>query len=229
MDELAPTLRALPRLARFVTEFGAQAVPADAAFMEPERWPDLDWDHLLEHHACQKLYFDRHTPPELFPTFEAWRAATQEYQAALLQLQVEDLRRLAHAPTGGFCQFCFADGHPSVTWSVLDHSRTPKLGFLALRDACRDVLPMLEPRQGLIHVGSQLRRPLPGAEITLSVDGHTRRWAGDVAADGVTFVGRADVHAEAVAVEVAVRHPEIGEVRNRYDRLLEWLRIVRGT
>jgi len=47
LDGLASALRAVPRLARFVTEFGAQAVPDSAAFMEPERWPELDWDRLL--------------------------------------------------------------------------------------------------------------------------------------------------------------------------------------
>ena len=46
--------RRFPRLARFVSEFGAQAVPDSAEFMQPERWPDLDWDDLFEHHACQK-------------------------------------------------------------------------------------------------------------------------------------------------------------------------------
>src|SRR5207244_2280965 len=63
LDGLAPALRAVPRLARFVTEFGAQAVPESAAFMEPERWPKLDWDRLLAHHACQKRVFDRVVPP----------------------------------------------------------------------------------------------------------------------------------------------------------------------
>ena len=61
-----------------------------------------------------------------FDSFDAWRDATQHYQAALIQLQIEDLRRLKHHPTGGFCHFCFADGHPAVTWSVLDHARGPK-------------------------------------------------------------------------------------------------------
>ena len=126
----AGALRAMPRLARFVTEFGAQAVPDSADFMHPERWPDLDWDDLFEHHACQKRYFDQHVPPALFDSFAAWRDATQHYQAALIQLQIEDLRRLKHDPTGGFCHFCFADGHPSVTWSVLDHARKPKAGLL---------------------------------------------------------------------------------------------------
>jgi beta-mannosidase len=228
MDGLAPTLRAVPRLARFVTEFGAQAVPDSAAFMEPQRWPDLDWDHLFAHHACQKQYFDRVVPPALFDTFSAWRDATQQYQAALIQLQVEDLRRIAGTPAGGFCHFCFADGHPGVTWSVLDHERRPKAGHAALRDACRSVLPMLEPRRGQVHVANQLRTDLEGVVVEAHLDGRVRTFTGDVAAGAVAYVGAVHLDRRTGAVALVARHPEIGEIRNDYDNLLEWLRIVRG-
>jgi beta-mannosidase len=228
MDGLAGALRAVPRLARFVTEFGAQAVPDSAAFMHPERWPDLDWDDLFEHHALQKRYFDEHVPPALFDSFAAWRDATQHYQAALIQLQVEDLRRLKHDPTGGFCHFCFADGQPAVTWSVLDHARKPKSGFFALRDACRSVLPMLEPREGLVHVVSERRDALAGAVVEADVDGRRRAWKGDVPGDGIAYLGGLDVPDEAQQVSLTLRHPEVGEVTNSYDDLLEWLRIVSG-
>jgi beta-mannosidase len=220
MDGLAPALRAVPRLARFVTEFGAQAAPDDAAFMEPERWPDLDWDHLFAHHACQKRVFDRYVPPAEHDTFDGWRTATQAYQAALVQLQVEDLRRLKYAPTGGFCHFCFADGHPAVTWSVLDHARGAKRGYAALRDACRPVLPMIEPREGLVHVVSELRHDLPGAVV--EVRGGGRRlgsFTGDIAADAVTYVGRVDLDGVDEA-SAAVEHPSIERIENRYDALL---------
>ena len=69
-------LRALPRMARFVTEFGAQAVPTSADFCEPERWPDLDWERLAHTHALQRAVFDRHVPPDDHATFDEWRAAT---------------------------------------------------------------------------------------------------------------------------------------------------------
>ena len=108
-------------------------------------------------------------PPDEFATFDDWRAATQAYQAALIQLQVEDLRRLRYRPTGGFLQFCFADGHPGVTWSVLDHERRPKPGHAALAAACRSVLPMVDPRTGHVHVVNELRRPFPGAEIEVRI------------------------------------------------------------
>jgi beta-mannosidase len=220
IDGLAPALRAVPRLARFVTEFGAQAVPETAAFMEAERWPDLDWDALLEHHACQRVFFDRFVPPAEYATFDEWRAATQAYQAALIQLQVEDLRRLKYEPTGGFCHFCFADGHPAVTWSVLDHERVPKSGYAALRDACRPVLAMVEPRQGLVHAVSELRHGLDDAVIEVRADGRRLgKWTGYVPADGIAHV--ADVELDGTDELVAVvTHPDVGSVENRYSPLV---------
>jgi beta-mannosidase len=220
MDGLAPALRAVPRLARFVTEFGAQAVPETASFMEPARWPDLDWDTLFERHACQARVFERFVPPDRYDTFDAWRAATQGYQAALIQLQVEDLRRLKYEPNGGFCHFCFADGHPAVTWSVLDHERVPKLGFAALRDACRPVLAMVEPREGLVHVVSELRHGLSDAVIEVHAgDRRLGKWTGYVPGDGIAYV--ADVDLDGTDDLVAIlSHPEVGRVENRYPPLI---------
>ena len=225
---LAPALRGVPRLAEFVSEFGAQAVPETASFMEPSTWPDLDWDHLLERHACQKLYFDQHVPPDLFDSFDAWRSATQSYQSALIQLQIEDLRRLKGNPTGGFCHFCFADGHPSVTWSVLDHQRVAKSGYEALTNACRSVLPMLEPRGGTVHVVSELRSPLLGATITTDLDGEIRRFTGDVPANGIALIGNVHLDRRTTSVSVSLSHPALGVVTNDYDSVIEWLRIDSG-
>ena len=220
MDGLAPALRAVPRLARFVTEFGAQAVPDTAEFMEPERWPDLDWETLFERHACQARVFERYVPPGEYATFDAWRAATQAYQAAVIQLQVEDLRRLKYEPNGGFCHFCFADGHPAVTWSVLDHERVPKAGFAALRDACRPVLAMVEPREGLVHVVSELRHGLSDAVIEVHAGGRNLgRWTGYVPGDGIAYVSDVDLEG-ADDVVATLSHPEVGRVENRYSSLI---------
>ncbi len=212
---LAPALRAMPRLARFVTEFGAQAVPDTCEWMAPDRWPALGWDDLFEHHALQRRNFDRFVPPADCKTFDEWREATQAYQAALIQLQVEDLRRLKYAPTGGFAHFSFADGNPAVSWSVLDHERVAKRGYGALRDACRPVLPMLEPREGLVHVVSEERTALADATIEVHLDGQRHRFGGTIAADAVTYVGRVELN-DAVDVEVVLEHPAVGRVTNRY-------------
>jgi beta-mannosidase len=220
MGALASALRRWPRQARFVTEFGAQAVPDHADFCAPDRWPDLDWEHLFRHHALQHRVFARFVPPDEYATFDDWRTATQEYQAALLQLQCEDLRRLKYRPTGGFLQFCFADAHDAVTWSVLDARRAPKLGFAALRDACRPVLPMLEPRNGHIHVASERREPLPAAVVTVTGGGRSWRFEGDIAADATTFVGRVDLPDAVEFVLVTLEHELCGTVANRYGRLV---------
>lgn len=197
-------LRWWPRLARFVSEFGAQAVPDSAEFMDPERWPDLDWDHLVHHHALQKRLFDRYVPPADYETFDDWRTATQAYQAMLIRHHVEALRRLKYRPTGGFLQFCLADGMPAVTWSVLDHHRRPKLGYEALKAACAPVIvvadrppPLVHPGDRLeldVHLISDLRQPLgtcrAAARLSWTGGDQSWEWAGEVPADSCERIGR---------------------------------------
>ena len=96
--DLPDLARRLPRLVRWVGEFGAQAVPETADFLEPERWPDLDWERLGRTHALQKRRFDEHVPPAEHATFRSWQAATQAYQATLIKHHVETLRRLKYRP-----------------------------------------------------------------------------------------------------------------------------------
>jgi beta-mannosidase len=188
--------------------------------MDPERWPQLDWPWLVHRHSLQKRIFDRLVPPEEFDTFDGWRAATQAYQAALVQLQVEDLRRLRYHPTGGFLHFCFADGHPGVTWSVLDHERRPKAALAALRDACRSVLPMLDPRTGAVHLANELRRPLLGAVVAVRVDGRTWSFGGDLPGDSLVYVGRVEIPPEPASAEVTLTQAEVGSIHNAYGPVL---------
>jgi beta-mannosidase len=220
MADMAGVLRRWPKLARFVSEFGAQAVPESAAFLEPQRWPDLDWARLAARHNLQKQHFDRLAPPTEYATFDDWRAATQAYQAALIQLQVEDLRRLRFRPTGGFLQFCFADGHPGVTWSVLDDRRRPKAGLAALAAACRSVLPMVDPRTGHVHVANELRSPFPGAEIEVRSGDASWAFGGDLPADSLAYVGRVEIPAAASVIDVVLHQDDLGEVANRYGPVL---------
>jgi beta-mannosidase len=188
---------AVPRMARFVSEFGAQAVPESAEFMEPERWPDLDWERLGHTHSLQREQFDRYVPPADFASFAAWRAATQAYQATVIKHHIETLRRLKYRPTGGFCQFSFADAHPSVTWSVLDDQRVPKQGFSALAAACAPVIVVADrpaatyspgdPIALDVHLVNDLRRPLPEGVLTATLQWvggqHQWGWTGSAPAD----------------------------------------------
>lgn len=204
---LPGALRAWPAVARFVGELGAQAVPSSAGFMEPGRWPDLDWAALGEHHCMQKAIFDQRLPPSGFTTFRAWQRASQAYQADLVKLQVEALRKLKYRPGGGFAVFCLNDAQEAVTWSLLDHQRVPKAGWHALVAACAEVLvsadwPAPQYRTGqhldlAVHVVNDLRSPLVEArlEAVLRWPGGGRRWEfeGRAAADSCVLCGRLQV------------------------------------
>src|SRR3546814_10243454 len=89
----------MPRMGRFVSELGAQAVPEDAEFCEPERWPDLDWERLGHTHALQKAVFDRVVPPAEHTTSESWRDATQRYQDHLLRRQIRSEDHTSELPS----------------------------------------------------------------------------------------------------------------------------------
>ncbi len=201
--DLAGFAATMPRMVRFVSEFGAQAVPAAAAFMEPQRWPDLDWELLQERHGLQLHAFDKFVPPSGYATFDEWRDATQHYQATVLRHHIETLRRLKYRPTGGFCFFMFNDGGPMVSWSVLDHERQPKLAYQAVVDACRPVIVVADRLPETVSVGtalaldvhvvSDVHRLLEDTTCTAKLSwpggSHAWKWAGDVPPDSCVRVG----------------------------------------
>jgi beta-mannosidase len=227
----------VPRMVRFVSEFGAQAVPTTADFMEPERWPDLDWDHLETRHNLQKAVFDRRVPPADYATFDAWRLASQGYQAQVLKHHIETLRRLKYRPTGGFCLFSMADGHPSVSWSVLDHQRVRKRGYSAVWEACRPVIVVAErfpaalaPGDALaldVHVVSDLRHELEDVVVSahLSWAGGEHRWrfGGAVRADDCARVGTLQLLVPdapgPLTLDLTLEHP-MAAATNRYETVI---------
>ena len=193
--------RAVPSQVRFPSEFGAQAVPETDDFLDAERWPALDWEHLAERHNLQLGILDRHVPRG-GRSYEEWKAATQAYQATLVRRHVEALRRLKYRPTGGFAQFCLNDAHPGITWSLVDHARVPKAGLAALAAACAPVIVVADrlPAQVRagdalaldVHVVSDRRIDLTGtvdAELSWAGGGHRWSFTGDVPADSCVRVG----------------------------------------
>ncbi len=202
-EDLAALAATVPRLVRFVSEFGAQSVPDEAAFCHPDRWPDLDWDELTDRFGLEREVMERRVPPSEYSTFAEWVAATQRYQARILRLQIETLRRLKYRPTGGFCFYQFADAQPAVSWSVLDHERHPKAAYHAVVEACRPVIVVADAMPVSVgagdtfaldvHVVSDLRREIADATVTahLSWAGgeHSWRFGGDIGADSCERVG----------------------------------------
>jgi beta-mannosidase len=201
--DLARFAARMPRMVRFVSEFGAQAVPQTAGFMVPERWPALAWDDLVEHHGMDAEAFARAAPTDHHDSFDGWRDATQAHQAQVVRATIETLRTLKYRPTGGFCLFMLNDAEPRVSASVVDHQRHPKPAYQALVDACRPVIVVAEQFADVLRSGatvgidvyavSDLRQRLERTKCTATLTwpggSHTWQWEGDIEADSCGRVG----------------------------------------
>jgi beta-mannosidase len=210
--DLPALAAALPRLVRFVGAFGSQSLPAGADRNLGKGWPDLDWDQLAALGA-DRTAFERHLPPATFGSFEEWLEAGQRYQASLLRHHIEHLRRLKYRPTTGFTYGLLADAVPAASVALLDHTRTAKLGWPVLAEACRPVVvtadrlpPVVSPGDILrfdVHVVSDLHRVLPEARVSarLCWPGGDRwwRWGGEIPADRCVRVGRVDFEVPDIA------------------------------
>ncbi|GAB4477530.1 MAG: glycoside hydrolase family 2 TIM barrel-domain containing protein [Anaerolineae bacterium] len=128
-------------------------------------------------------------------------AASQDYQAWVIQYATECYRRHKGEGVAGLFQFMLVDPWPAITWSVLDYWRVPKPSFEALRRAMQPVLPSLDivrelgagrPLEADLVVVNDLLQDYPGAVVSwsLAAEGGEELAAGsltvDVPADGVS-------------------------------------------
>jgi beta-mannosidase len=207
-EDLAAFAARLPRMVRFVSEFGSDSPPQRAAFVDEQlatfEWPSLDWDSIVQATGYQRDVVERSFPPTEYDGFEEWRDALQYYQAHVLKVQIETLRRLKYRPTGGFCFSSLNDPAPMISSSVLDHERRPKVAHAAVAAACASVLVIadplpaeVEPGERLeldVHVVSDRRDPIDFAVVDAVATwrGGQQRWrfGGPIPADDVVKVGR---------------------------------------
>lgn len=220
--DLVDRARRLPRSVRFVSEFGADSVPTTAPFIDDQlrrrRWPDLDWDDLVERFGYQRELMESLFPPADYDSFEAWRDVTQLYQSHVLKVQIETLRRLKYRPTGGFCFSTLADPSPNVSSSVLDHTRAAKDAYETVFDACRPVIVVADlppdwvnpgdPLELDLHLVNDLREPIGDAKVeaTASWAGGSATWTfgGPVESDDVVKVGTVEMTIPDTLGELAV-------------------------
>lgn len=225
---------AMPSMVRFVSEFGAQSVPDSCDFVDPMRWPRLDWDGLVERHGLDRDRLSARVDPTRSASFAAWREATQDYQAELVRLTIETLRRLKYHPAGGFCVSSLVDAAPRVSTSLLDHRRRPKVAFHRVTDACRPVIVVADapplvvsPGQRLelaVHVVSDLRRALESvrctATVTHSAGTERWQWTGQIGADECVRIGEVGLRVPdapgTMAIDLVLEHADVA-VTNRYE------------
>ena len=207
-EDLADFAARLPRMVRFVSEFGSDSPPADAPFIAQQldtyEWPSLDWDQIQTDTGYQRAVTERSFPPIEYDHYDEWRDTLQYYQAHVLKVQIETLRRLKYRPTGGFCFSSLNDSAPSISSSILDHERRPKVAHAAVAAACVPVLVVgdslpdeVRPGERIdvdVHVVSDLRTSLDFAVVdaVASWRGGEQRWrfGGPIPADDVVMVGR---------------------------------------
>ncbi len=201
--DLGPALARVPRMGRFVTAFGAASVNPSLPELGSPRWPALNWDAVAAAIGGPAESLHHLVPPAEVDDGATWARMTQQAQAEVIRIAIETLRRLKYAPTGGFCLHYLADPSMAGGFGVLDNERRAKPAWTALIDACRPVIVVADPLPPVlrantvhtvaIHVVSDLREPLSGAEIRATVtfpDGETKRsrWGGDVAGDACEFI-----------------------------------------
>lgn len=210
-DDLVRFASRFPRMVRFVSEFGPDSAPTSAPFIDDQLlshdWPELDWERLSSEYGYQRAIFERLIPPADCDDYESWRDITQFYQAHVLKVQIETLRRLKYRPAGGFCFSSLADTSPAISSSVLDHLRVPKAAFEAVRDACAPVLVVADqpptwvyPDDKLrlnVHLVNDLQEGIEFAVVDVVAawaSGEQRwRFGGSVDADDVVKVGRVEL------------------------------------
>jgi beta-mannosidase len=156
----------------FVTEYGAQALPAVATlrtmFGPESLWPDWEAWRFANFQPAQTFDVARIEQGRNIAEFVQ---SSQRYQARLIRYATEVFRRAKWTRNTGIYHFMFTDCWPSITWSVVDYYRRPKLGYAALRDAMQPVLPSIEydidnPEAPLaVHVVNDRPEAFPGAVV----------------------------------------------------------------
>lgn len=237
--DLAAAAARVPRMARFVTAFGAASVAPEADVVIDPRWPALDWEAIGAAIGAPPQSLHHLVPPTGIEDGATWATLTQAAQAEVVRTTIELLRRLKYRPTGGFAQFYLADPSPVGGFGVLDHDRRPKPAWQALVDACRPVIVVADPLPGVAHAGeaidvsihvvSDRRVAIADAAVRATshlLDRHgesmtesTQAWGGEIEADGCTRIGATTIlvpdNAARIVLDLELTGPDV-TVSNRY-------------
>lgn len=204
-SELAEYAAALPRFVRFVSDMGAQALPARV---------EMDLDALLEVFGAEPDTLQTVIPATSFADSASWIDAMRDHQAAVLKTTIEILRVLKYQPAGGFCAGLWKGAGPGLSRALVDYDRTPRPALAAAQTALQTVLPVLYPPTRTIPARTSTSLALyicndDHRDSTLTarviIDDHrgetVKAFAGDVRSDDVAYVG-----------DVSIRGGRIGDV-----------------
>ena len=134
--------------ARFLSEFGLQALPDRATLAASLPDPNQDWAKRqgdvtkLERYA--RSFLENGLEETALSTLIE---ASQRAQAVGLQTAIEHVRR-RKAHTGGTVLWQFNEPWPAISWAILDYFRRPKLAYHRLKWWYNPVLICLEFKPG---------------------------------------------------------------------------------
>ena len=228
-SDLAAAAARIPRMARFVTAFGAATVEPQNPHLQDShphdsQWPSLDWEQIAASIGAPTESLLHLVAPERGRDAADWAARTGLAQAEVIKTSIELLRRLKYHPTGGFSLFYLADATAAGGFGVLDRQRRAKPGWQALIDACRPVIVVADPLPALlspgeeinlaVHVVSDESAPFGEAQVRATVRANItgggsaivseQSWGGTIPADDCSLIGRVKAIVPGVANELVV-------------------------
>ncbi|MCB9106894.1 MAG: hypothetical protein H6633_22000 [Anaerolineales bacterium] len=163
---LAPLHSYRQENARFLSEFGLQALPHLDTLRatlpnptDPAQWSTHHADLPKLHHYLsirnEELRMKNGEEDSSFSILNS-----QFAQAAALQIAIEHMRRRKNY-TGGLCIWQFNDPWPAISWSIVDYYGRPKRAFEHLTDLYHPILISLDFPPG--------RRWSPGDTFTAAI------------------------------------------------------------
>lgn len=203
--DIAEYAATLPRMVRFVSDMGAQALPKHLP---------IDLDEALDVCGAEADALRAVVPPTTYADIDSWTEAMRAYQADVLKTSIESLRVLKYTPNGGFFAGTWRSSGPGLTRSLVDHDGAERPALDAARRALQPVLPVLYPATSTLPARSSARLGLHlcndqssdveveiRATITDQWGTMTKKWLGQVAADDVEFID-----------DIAIRGGRIGSL-----------------
>ena len=206
--DIAEYAATLPRMVRFVSDMGAQALP---------KYLDNDLEALLSVRGAEPETLRSVVPPATYPDAASWTDAMRMYQADVQKTTIESLRVLKYQPSGGFCAGLWRSAGPGLTRALIDADGTERPALAATKTALQPLLPVLYPATATLPARSTSRLALhlcndgmtdADVEVVATITDQrgttTRRWSGLASADDVLFIDDVRIRAGRIGAEATV-------------------------
>ena len=218
-SDLAEFAATIPRLVRWVSDMGAQALP---------RRSRASIDQLLDVHGGQGNVLRSVIPLKSFEDLPTYADATRTHQAEVIKTMIESLRILKYEPTGGFCAGLWRGAGPGLSRGLNDANGTPRPALTAAKAALQPLLAVLYPATPTLPARATSTLALHlindhnddrDVEIVATISDQrgdrVQRWQGQVSADDVQFIADLTIRGgrlrSEMTVELVVEDVNTGE------------------